>query len=324
MSVQGLLNHRSKPSGVFIILISKIRYRVWGGRGPNKQTKPRYDYWYFYSCGKSGFSFTNNFFRLLTTEDMRRCVKEKLVLERSKEFDPGMRMLIPPQYPKVWGEQRTGNKVEMIAELIGYRHKINTGRDERCMSLYLKRVSPTGLDCPSILTQEEFLPAKAPLLDFLVEDTKRSDAWKYPKLEELEKYQKFRGLNLSMLERIETRELVCGVSSVSEIREVSNWIERMQEMDQRDFGTQVVSLDVEDVKATYYDTLKMAGLVSIKPEDAVIHRKCDLESLHGYSKDVFKQIPGKIMFGNGISWTCLISLDLRRDSRKNYVLEKMT
>jgi len=30
------------------------------------------------------------------------------------------------------------------------------------------------------------------------------------------------------------------------------------------------------------------------------------------------------MFGNGISWTCLISLDLKRDSRKNYVLEKMT
>ena len=78
------------------------------------------------------------------------------------------------------------------------------------------------------------------------------------------------------------------------------------------------------MKATFYDTLRMAGLVSIKPEDAVIHRKCDPEILHGYSKDVFKQLPGKIMFGNGISWTCLISLDLRRDNRKNYILEKMT
>ena len=324
MSVQEQLNHRSKPSGSFIILISKIRYRVWGGRGPNKQIEARYNYWYFYNCAVSGFDFINYFFRLLTTEEMRRCVKEKLVMERSKVFDPEMRMLIPPQYPKVWGEQRAGNKVGMVSELIGYRHRINTGRDEKCMSLYLRRVSPDGLDCPSVLTQEEFLPAKAPLLDFLVEDTKRNDAWKYPKLEELEKYQKFRGLNLSMLDRIETRELVCGVSSISEIREVRDWIERMQERDQRDFGTQVVSLDVEDVKATYYDTLKMAGLVSIRSEDAVIHRKCDPEILHGYSKDVFKQIPGKIMFGNGISWTCLISLDLRRDSRENYLLEKMS
>ena len=36
----------------------------------------------------------------------------------------------------------------------------------------------------------------------------------------------------------------------------------------------------------------------------------------GVSKDKFKQIPGKIMFGNGISWTCLISLDLKRKKRK--------
>ena len=262
--------------------------------------------------------------RLLTKEDFRKAVKERWTTERSVDFEERMRMLIPSQFPKVWGETRIANKIGMVGELAGKTHRINTGGDERYMSLYLRRVSHSGLDWPSKLTLDEFLPLHAPLLDFLVEDTKRIDAWKYPKLEELEKYQKFRGLNLSMLERIETRELVCGVSSVSEIREVSNWIERMQEMDQRDFGTQVVSLDVEDVKATYYDTLKMAGLVSIKPEDAVIHRKCDLEVLHGYSKDVFKQIPGKIMFGNGISWTCLISLDLRRDSQKNYVLEKMT
>ena len=96
MSVQGQLNHRSKPSGSFIILISKIRYRVWGGRGPNKQIEARYNYWYFYNCAVSGFDFINYFFRLLTTEEMRRCVKEKLVMERSKVFDPEMRMLIPP------------------------------------------------------------------------------------------------------------------------------------------------------------------------------------------------------------------------------------
>ena len=29
------------------------------------------------------------------------------------------------------------------------------------------------------------------------------------------------------------------------------------------------------------------------------------------------------MFGTGITWTCLISLDLKRDKGKNYILEKM-
>ena len=103
--------------------------------------------------------------------------------------------------------------------------------------MYLSRVSPSGLDCPSRLTVEKFLPLQAPLLDFPMEDTKRTDSWKYPKLEELEKYQRYRGLNLEMLDRIEVRELVCGVSSVTEILEVRKWIERMQKNDQRDFGS---------------------------------------------------------------------------------------
>ena len=43
----------------------------------------------------------------------------------------------------------------------------------------------------------------------------------------------------------------------------------------------------------------------------------------GYSKEVFKQLPGKIMFGNGVSWTCLISLNLRRNKSREYILEMM-
>ncbi len=98
----------------------------------------------------------------------------------------------------------------------------------------------------------------------------------------------------------------------------------MQEKDQRLFGTRVVSFDVEDVKATYFDTLRMAGKATIDPKNAVLKRKCDPEMMTDASKDKFKQIPGKIMFGNGVSWTCLISLDLRRNKKKEYILEKMS
>ena len=262
--------------------------------------------------------------RLLTKEDFRRAVKERWTAERSIEFEERMRMLIPAQFPKVWGETRLANKIGMVGELAGRTHRINTGGDERYMSLYLRRVSHSGLDWPSKLTLDEFLPLHAPLLDFLVEDTKRIDAWKYPKLEELEKYQRIRGLDLKILDRIEVRELVCGVSSASEILEVKEWIKRMQEADQRMFGTRIVSFDVEDVKATYFDTLRMAGKATIDPKNAILKRKCDPEMMPNASKDTFKQIPGKIIFGNGVSWTCLISLDLRRNKRKEYILERMT
>ena len=126
-----------------------------------------------------------------------------------------------------------------------------------------------------------------------------------------------------MLEEIEVRELVCGVSSEEEIAATREWINKMHEKDQNSFSSQVISLDVEDVKVTYYDTLRMAGKLSIIPERPVIRTYLDKEVIHGLTKDVWKQVPGKIMFGNGISWTCLISLDLKMTEQADYVLEKM-
>ena len=119
------------------------------------------------------------------------------------------------------------------------------------MQRYITRVSKTGLDMPTMLIFEQFLPVGAPLLDFLIHDMRKPEGWKFPKLEELEKYQANRGLNLSMLNEIEVRELVCGVSSEDEISEVREWIKEMHKIDQDLFCSQVISLDVEDVKVTY-------------------------------------------------------------------------
>ena len=98
----------------------------------------------------------------------------------------------------------------------------------------------------------------------------------------------------------------------------------MHRIDQELFGSQVISQDVEDVKVTYYDTLRMAGKLSIMPERPVIRTHLDKEIIHGFPKDGWKQAPGKIMFGNGITWTCLISLDLKMTEKGEYLLQKMT
>ena len=131
------------------------------------------------------------------------------------------------------------------------------------------------------------------------------------------------GSSRSLLDEIEVRELVCGISSEEEIAETREWINKMHKIDQDSFGSQVISLDVEDVKVTYYDTLRMAGKLSIMPENPVIRTHLDKEIIHGWPKDGWKQVPGKIMFGNGISWTCLISLDLKLTEKGDYLLEQM-
>ena len=263
------------------------------------------------------------FFRPLSTEDFARRIKRRIEEERSKQYDESMRMLIPQIGEKVWGEKRAGNKVDMIGEMVKFKPRINTGNDNACMKKYLSCVSRDRLDQPSMLRREKFLPVDAPLLDYLVESSKKVVGWKYPRMEELEYYQANRGLSLEMLKQVEVKELVCGRSTREEIVEVARLIERMNALDQEKFGTQVISLDVEDVKATFYDTLRMAGKIQIPGGQAPLRTAVEKDMIYGYMKDTWKPIPGKIMFGNSITWTCLISLDLERDERFRYIVRRM-
>ena len=261
-----------------------------------------------------------SYFSSVDTEEFRKRIKERLIKQRSKEFNPSLSLLIPQEGEKVWGEKRKANKVEMLGQLVRYRHKINTGKDDIYMRKYLTKVSKMGLNKPDYLRTKEFLPIDAPLVDFLIEDTTGLDGWKYPKLDELKYFQENRGLNLGMLAEIEVRELVCEVSSDQEIDEIHDWVTAMYWRDQAN----IISMDVEDVKTTYYDTLRMAGKVRIHDDNAVLWTRVETEMLYEYGKDGWKQIPGKIMFGNGITWVCIISLNLSRNRRDKYILERMS
>ena len=267
--------------------------------------------------------FYGSYFRLLTAEDFRRNISRRTDEERAKEYTESMRLLIPQPEEMIWGERRAGSKAAMVGEIVGWTPRINTGKDTVCMQRYITRVSKDGLDQPSFMRVRQYLPAEAPLLDYLVEEYEKVDGWKYPRLEDLKFYQANRGLNLDMLKQVEVRELVCGVSSREEILEVGEWIRERYASDQEKFGTGVVSFDVEDVKTTFYDTLRMAGKIQIPGGEAVLRKKVETEAVYGYLKDDWRQVPAKIMFGNGVSWTCLISLGLEVDERYQYIVKKM-
>jgi len=119
------------------------------------------------------------------------------------------------------------------------------------------------------------------------------------------------------------RELVCRVSTNEEIMDLTQWVKRMHALDQEKFGMQVISLDVEDVKTTFYVTLRMTGKVPISGGRAPFRTLVEKEMIYGNLKDTWKQMPGKIMFGNGITWTCQISLDLEQDERSRYIVKRM-
>ena len=83
-------------------------------------------------------------------------------------------------------------------------------------------------------------------------------------------------------------------------------------------------MDVEDVRTTFYDTLRIAWKMKIQSNDAVLQTQVESDMIYEYGKNVWRLIPGKIKFGNGISWVCIISLNLERNRGGEYILEKMT
>ena len=67
-----------------------------------------------------------------------------------------------------------------------------------------------------------------------------------------------------MLDSIEVREIMMGVSTKEEIQETHNWVTSNYLKDQEKFGSKVVSMDVEVITASYYDLMRMSGRLPIK------------------------------------------------------------
>ena len=61
-------------------------------------------------------------------------------------------------------------------------------------------------------------------------------------------------------------------------------------------------MDVKDVKASYYDVMRMAGKLVISKGSQPVQRHLDNRLVMGIQEDEWKQTPGKIMFGDGPTW----------------------
>ena len=96
----------------------------------------------------------------------------------------------------------------------------------------------------------------------------------------MEIYQERKGLSLEMQNQIKVGEIICGISSSSEILEIHQWITDMYKIDQQTFGSRVISMDVEDVKMTFYDTLRMAGKLEISSRHPVPRTQVESETIY--------------------------------------------
>ena len=153
--------------------------------------------------------------------------------------------------------------MSLAKHIMGYKPRINNKNDAKCMDMFLNRVPESDLVMTNLGPDKDYLPVQALLLDFLTVEDKGSTGWKYPKLQELRRFQQKRGLTYSVLENVEVKEVICGICSTEEIQKFHEWITEKHLENQDKFDTGVISMDVEDVKASYYDVMRMAGKIVI-------------------------------------------------------------
>ena len=81
------------------------------------------------------------YFSTWRTGDFRVRIKARLQAQQAKQYESDLSMLIPQKGEKTWGEKRRANKCDMVSALVGYRHRMNNGRDNMYMKKYLEKVS---------------------------------------------------------------------------------------------------------------------------------------------------------------------------------------
>ena len=81
-------------------------------------------------------------------------------------------------------------------------------------------------------------------------------------------------------------------------------------------------MDVEDVKASYYEIMRMAGKIVISKDSQPFQRHLHNRLVAGLQEDGWKQTPEKIMFGDGLTWCAIISLPYQRNKNGEYIVRE--
>ena len=260
-------------------------------------------------------------FVVLSSADMSTEATGRMHRARCAEPEPGADILIKDTGRSTWGTDQPFGKFNLVPSLIGYRTTMGQrcGTDKICMNKFLSVILLSSLQFVQNHSQDEFLPAEAALIDYLYVAQDRRDAWRYPPREEILLYRKNRVLSQLMLEDMEVKEIIAGVTSKEEMAEIFEWFWEQFNKDQLIFPTHTVSMDVKEVSETLYDCYRLAGKMD-REDGRRLESRPNPSRIGDYPEDRMQQLSALIMIVNGISFDSMISLNLQRDEDYQYIM----
>ena len=257
------------------------------------------------------------YYRLLTTPMLMERARMRLRNKRNHRELSSDQLLIKNHRSNLWEDSNVLGRHSLVEEISGFKQDELAGTDAACMTAYLEKVMRDGLNHTELATASDFLPAGAPLLDYLAIDLERQDCWKFPSSDLVRNLQLYRGLGNFMLLEVEVKEIVVGVTSNEKVMKIREWLNSCYFRDEIEYPTGTISMDVETICGTRFDILRMAGAWTYSVDRRM--RDHPRDYLKDGVKDAYQHFPVKLTVGNGITWALIISLNLGWDGER-YIL----
>ena len=242
---------------------------------------------------------------------------------RLKPAIPDHEFLVPGR-EKHWGKNKPVNK-EIITKAVAgefAKPKFHE-KDRTMMKQFLNNIDKTKFTVPNIAPLKNIMPIPTPVFDSVRNVLGKPGTWSYPPKQTWEGWSVRRAVCWNSVDEVDVRETYLGVSSEEEVWNFINWMDDCYDRNQRELHSEVLSLDVEEVRISHWDYKRITCGRYIGQE-IELSRKLNVcteeeKEMFANEPDRWRNLPVKIMLGDGIQWMGLISFKMRYSGPRKWI-----
>ena len=229
-----------------------------------------------------------------------------------------------------WGKgpsQINGNTV--CYDIAGEKKRNDTkARDTELMKAFINNSQLNMAIFPGLLGRKQYIPGGVPLIDVVRAHLQKEDTWKFPPPATLENWSESRGMGMSMTNTVEVREIVVGVTTHEEIKDITDWALQKWKASEDSLPTGVLPIQVRDIPMTMHDKMRIGRpelhgkffKLEVSPGKPKESQESWFTTSQGeYMENRWARFPAKVSLGNGLDWTLVISFNFLIDGKKKYV-----
>ena len=256
----------------------------------------------------------------LASEDLLSESETYLRRHRAVRMLDSAPFLVTDQATK-WGSSHTEVNRRSIARSLAPKLDEPGEKDADCMARFISNSCSDSAIIPVIVNRKQILPDGIPVLDVLRAHLSKWDTWKYPSASTMQTWANNRGYSDTLLETTERKEILIGVTSEAETKEIAQWAIDCYERSEDLNPIGALPFSVEYIPITSHDILRLGRKEyqgkSIRLQNSTMPPKIEEDGWFvnedGKTSDNnWTTLPAKICLGDGISWMLVVSFPMFR------------